>query len=122
MTPPFQQLRPIVALVCTAVALPLVATVNMPVGWRRAVLPIFVVASGLWTFLFYQLRKGRKSRAQFLLCGLALGLVPAAVFYVAGFVSQQLKPPIAMVVIGVVTGVFGGVALYDLVPLKRDKN
>jgi hypothetical protein len=117
----YQKIRPIVAMVASAVALPLLATVNMPTPWRRAVLPIFAVACVLWTFWFYKLRtRGQTLRGTFVLVGVALGLLPSAIFYVASVLAEQPAPPVAMLAIGIVTGAFCGVALCDLTPFPRD--
>jgi len=114
------QLRPIAGIVAVAVALPLLTAGSFYSSLRTVALPLFVIAFVTWTGLFYWLRTSTNAGlGTYVLCGLALGVLPSALFYLGSVVFQEPAPPIAMFGIGVVTGSLGGLALRNLSPFGR---
>lgn len=115
------QLRPIAGIVALAAALPLITVGSVSGVLRTVALSLFVVSFVVWTALFYWLRTSVKAgRATYVLCGLALGVLPAAVLYLVSRVSDESAPSIAMLVVGAATGSLAGLALQNLSPFERE--
>jgi hypothetical protein len=115
------QLRPIAGIVALAVALPLLTAGGVASSLRAVALPLFAVAFIAWTALFYWLRTSTNAgRGTYVLCGVALGVLPSAFFYFASIVFEEPAPPIVMLGIGIVTGSLAGLALRNLSPFDRE--
>ena len=114
------QLRPIAGIVAIAAAIPLLTAGGSFASMRAAALTLFVVASIVWTALFYWLRTSTNAgRVTYVVIGLVLGILPSALFYIGSIVSSQPAPPVAMLLVGIVTGCLAGLALRDLSPFER---
>jgi len=114
------QLRPIAGIVAIAAAIPLLTAGSTFSSMRTAALTLFVVASILWTALFYWLRTSTNAgRGMYVLCGLILGVLPSALFYIGAIVLIQPAPPVSMLIVGITTGALAGLALRDLSPFER---
>jgi hypothetical protein len=115
------QLRPIAGIVAVAVTLPLLMAGSFYSSLRSVALPLIVIAFVAWTGLFYWLRTSTNAgRGTYVLCGLALGVLPSAFFYLGSIVFNEPAPPIAMLGIGATTGSLAGLALRNLSPFNRE--
>jgi len=116
------QLRQIVRIVSLVVALPLLGLGRWPDPLRgtfiteafpHSALALFLVTVALGSGMFLWInRQAAANRRTYVLSGLALGLFPAIFFTVVCAVRHQLYPPVLIAVIGVFTGVIGGVVLW----------
>jgi hypothetical protein len=114
------QLRPIAGIVAIAVALPMLLAGGVVSSWRAAAPAVAIVAFVVWTGLFYWLRTSTNvGRGVYVLCGLFLGILPAAFFYVGAAFLKESAPPVAMLGVGVLTGSLAGLALRNLSPFER---
>jgi|SRR6185295_6665803 len=114
------QLRPIAGIVAVAVVLPMLLTGNVVSSWRAVAPAVGIVAFVLWTALFYWLRTSTTvGRGVYVLCGLILGILPSAFFYLGAVVLNEPAPPISMLGLGMVTGCLAGLALRNLSPFER---
>jgi hypothetical protein len=113
-------LRPIAGIVAVAVAAPLLMAGGFYSSLRSVALPLFMIAFCTWTALFYWLRTATNAGwGTYVLCGLALGILPSAFFYLGSIVFDEPAPPVAMLGIGIVTGSLAGLALRNLSPFER---
>lgn len=114
------QLRPIAGIVAVAVTPPLLMAGSFASSLRTVTLPLFVIFFVAWTALFYWLRTSTiAGRGIYVLCGLALGILPSAFFYLGSVLFDEPAPPFAMLGIGVVTGSLAGLGLRNLSPFER---
>jgi hypothetical protein len=114
------QLRPIAALVAIAMTPPLLMAGSVASSLRTVALPVFAIPFVAWIALFYWLRTSTDAgRGVYVLCGLTLGVLPSAFFYLGSVVFEEPAPPFAMLGIGIVTGSLAGLALRNLTPFDR---
>jgi hypothetical protein len=114
------QLRPIAGIVAVAVTLSMLLAGTPVSSWRPAAPAVGIVAFVLWTALFYWLRTSTNvGRGVYLLCGLILGILPWAFFYLGAVLLGEPAPSITMLGVGVVVGCVAGLALRNLSPFDR---
>jgi hypothetical protein len=114
------QLRPIAGIVALASALPLITTGGISGSLRSVALGLFVGSFVAGTALFYRLRTSANvGRVTYLFSGFCLGVLPAAILHLISFILAEPAPPVAMVVVGGVTGLLAGLALRNLSPFHR---
>jgi hypothetical protein len=116
------QLRHIVRVVALIVALPLLGLGHWPDPLRgtfvtkvvpHSALAVFVTTVVLGSALFFWIN-GREvaGRAIYVLLGLFLGLFPAVFFSAVCAFEVRTYPPLAVALIGALTGTLGGVVLW----------
>ncbi len=127
-----QQLRSIARVVGLAVAMPLVSLGHWPDPLKNTLitqlfphsaLALFISAFVIWSGLFYWMHmKMVVDRRNYILCGIALGLLPTVFYSIVCVVAEKPNPPLAVAIVGLITGFLAGLILHrELVPQKNNK-
>jgi len=109
-------------MVAIATALPLLTLRGWPDPLRHtmvtqvfphSVVGLFLLALVVWSGLFAWLHiRGPVSRRNYILCGIALGIFPTAIYLAVCQLTSQRGPPIALALAGIVAGLLAGIVLY----------